>query len=1844
MALICFAKPVFAQLFQQDFSSSTTYTDYVNASPNSGQWNAIGTSGAGTVISINTTTSNKLRYARTGNAGSYSRTSDFSGPPSSLLYRLDLAISGNSAAQTTAAVFQVGSGFGTANSAEANANVHSRFGVNWTATTGQFSLRDIGGGSNSSNFSGTQTVFWAINNSGGSLTYKAPDGTNESIANDTWDLWIGNSKAFNDISATTSTQTLPDLKFAFTAGTGTIDIDNILIDPIPPTPTANAASSIANTSFTANWTTVSGVTGYRLDVATDNGFTSFVSGYNNLYVPGQSTASQSVTGLTAGTTYYYRVRSASQYTVGEFASGNSGTITATTTTSGPQEIDVESPTGTAIANGGSRTSFGSFQWGTNNDFTFRVKNTGGTDLSVSSISFGGTNSGDFSLVSAPTFPVTITPSSQQDFTVRFSPGGTGSRTGTITFNNDDSDEGTYVINISGTGTANTSSDIEDNTAPYSSSSPEYNINSQYISFTDATSTTAGKVIPMKIRIRDGGSALSDADNVGTELTDLKLTVKNTSGTNRLNFVKTAILTTIGGTVIATASQAGSELVFSGMSGSNVTATDNSDKILHLRISFNEANVTDNEKLVFKISSATASSSGSTFAATDAGGAETDNSTGNDRNRIEVVTDRLGFIQQPTNTSANSAMSPAPTVEAKDANGRRDLDYTTTISITSSGILNTSPLNATPSSGLATFSSVIHTAQGTGLTLTATSGALTSATSSTFDITLTSSATDYFRSAATGNWGSTSTWESSPDNSIWISATLVPNQNANTITIRNGHIVTIAASVTADQVVINNGGTLQYSGDGSVDFTLNDGTGTDLIIENGGRMLLNNTVQALYYEDGTVVVKSGGMIEVIDVGSNGEADGYANNEWQNNNAVPYEDLITWEDGAIFYWNTTQFFSTSNPFGIDYFPGNQSNSNVAIFRFNGNSGNHGGSNDTRFFGVVEISAGKTLNFTGTGVKVFKNGIRGSGNIAQNSTTCGQFQITGNAELGGSGTITLLNTTSGMLISSASTTTLSANKTISSGPINVAGTFDLTDKSISGTYTAFNVSGSSYVKTAHANGLRSSSGSLQNNSATYDFGISGTTVEYNKIGAQTVTNHNYYNLTLRGAGNKTLAGNITVFGNLEWIDLNGTAILKCGANTLDVRGNWDSNSSAEFDYGTGSVNFGQTGNTRSISGSNNFNILKIFGTVNLSSGTQNVYGRIEVPTAAVLNTNGNLTLQSGASLIHGTGTTNGGGTVNGTITVKRTGHSGNKYNYWSTPVATADVSILGANLYFYEPANATDNVTLSGLRAGWVPASGNMTLGKGYISQSGGTVSFSGTSNNGNISINITKNVGTSNNVPWNLIGNPYPCGLDASLFIGVNGPSSGGGNNTITGSLYFWDDDGSGGSGYTSGDYAVWNLSGSVPGPNSGMSPNGFVASGQSFFVEKISDGTSPVSFTNAMRASANNVFFRQSPISRFWMRITAPGNQNNETLIAFMDAATDSLDLLFDGRKLNVNNDIALYTKINDESFSIQAFPQLQHDRIIPLWMDAGTEGRHLLKLSWLENFDETVTIILEDRQLNHFQNLNKHPEYEFYTPAAVNISRFFLHLNPAMLIAASEESCGGNDGEISLFQPGNKLWNYVLYDCNQQFIASGMLSGSISFTGLKSGIYTLELTDQSAYSVTKKITVEGKHKVNADFIPTYSIAPADQFIHFVNNSTGANFYEWDFGDGTTVSGINDPFHAYSEEGNYLVTLRASNNDCEDVSSHHIAVYNIASGMGAVSDGKIHVSSRGNLIRVHFGSLSEKNVLIHVHNGSGQKIYQSGTNTRNNLLIDLTDIAGGIYFLTIRMEGITSTYKVLLGVK
>ncbi len=122
------------------------------------------------------------------------------------------------------------------------------------------------------------------------------------------------------------------------------------------------------------------------------------------------------------------------------------------------------------------------------------------------------------------------------------------------------------------------------------------------------------------------------------------------------------------------------------------------------------NTIDGQRLVFKILSNDVTLTVSQLASGQ------DQNSGSSKNLIDVAASALTYIQNTSNAIAGIAMSPAITVSAIDANGNRDLDFTSQIRITSSGSLSGTQVDAAASSGVATFSTLTHTAVATGIAL------------------------------------------------------------------------------------------------------------------------------------------------------------------------------------------------------------------------------------------------------------------------------------------------------------------------------------------------------------------------------------------------------------------------------------------------------------------------------------------------------------------------------------------------------------------------------------------------------------------------------------------------------------------------------------------------------------------------------------------------------------------------------------------------------------------------------------------------------------------------------------------------------------------------------------------------------------------------------------------------------------------------------------------------------------------------------------------------------------------------------------------------------------------------
>jgi phosphodiesterase/alkaline phosphatase D-like protein len=109
----------------------------------------------------------------------------------------------------------------------------------------------------------------------------------------------------------------------------------------PAAPNQPTITNITDQGFEVNWNVVSGATSYRVDISTEEDFSSYISGYQNKTV---ATNSEIVTGLTPETTYYVRVRAVNiSGTSSNSVSQNATTLASISCTAVPPEsVDVNS--------------------------------------------------------------------------------------------------------------------------------------------------------------------------------------------------------------------------------------------------------------------------------------------------------------------------------------------------------------------------------------------------------------------------------------------------------------------------------------------------------------------------------------------------------------------------------------------------------------------------------------------------------------------------------------------------------------------------------------------------------------------------------------------------------------------------------------------------------------------------------------------------------------------------------------------------------------------------------------------------------------------------------------------------------------------------------------------------------------------------------------------------------------------------------------------------------------------------------------------------------------------------------------------------------------------------------------------------------------------------------------------------------------------------------------------------------------------------------------------------------------------------------------------------------------
>lgn len=243
--------------------------------------------------------------------------------------------------------------------------------------------------------------------------------------------------------------------------------------------------------------------------------------------------------------------------------------------------------------------------------------------------------------------------------------------------------------------------------------------------------------------------------------------------------------------------------------------------------------------------------------------------------------------------------------------------------------------------------------------------------------------------------------------------------------------------------------------------------------------------------------------------------------------------------------------------------------------------------------------------------------------------------------------------------------------------------------------------------------------------------------------------------------------------------------------------------------------------------------------------------------------------------------------------------------------------------------------------------------------------------------------------------------------------------------------------------------------------------------KSKTGGGTITFNPNIRKHGTATFYKntmQGEVSRFYMSASNDDGLYNEILIAFMDGMTKGLDKTYDVGKLKGNPDIALYSKLvedNGVDFAHQALPPLDGaNEEVKIGLDVSTPGTYLFKIEELENFDETISIKLEDKQQGNMIDFREAGEYVFTLnePGQLH-SRFVLHFNATVGIEEQMQ-----DDNLSFYVYNNTLYivDEDLKDGVVQFY--NLLGQPVMEKRFHDRASTIDLDLPAAYYIVRIIT------------------------------------------------------------------------------------------------------------------------------------------------------------------------------
>jgi hypothetical protein len=485
-------------------------------------------------------------------------------------------------------------------------------------------------------------------------------------------------------------------------------------------------------------------------------------------------------------------------------------------------------------------------------------------------------------------------------------------------------------------------------------------------------------------------------------------------------------------------------------------------------------------------------------------------------------------------------------------------------------------------------------------------------------------------------------------------------------------------------------------------------------------------------------------------------------------------------------------------------------------------------------------------------------------------------------------------------------------------------------------------------------------------------------------------------------------------------------------------------------------------------NLTIQNSFGTVNLNSATE--IAGVLLPSLGTLQTNGNLTLISNASLSGSIGVISAGASVAGNVTIQRFIPSatagwvflgcpipGQTINSaWNDDIVTT--GFTGSDFpppgYTFNNVQRYDESQPGNRNVGWVPATNvtnvlSSTFGYNvYMNSSAQNIDVTGTIQSGSVAVAVpfTNNANVADG--WNIMTNIYPSEID---WVALEGNS----NDFAT--YYVYDSSLPG--------YRTYNANSQVG------SASRYIPHSQAFFVRSTIAGQT-LNFAENQKTSTNAAFERSTEDSRMIAFRLERNGLADEAILNFTEGATDAFEHAYDAEKwesLNTSSPELGLVSSDNMLLTIDARPLITDGTSIPVSLDLPAAGTYTFLVQEVMNLQPGVCMTIQDLVTGETFSASEGSELTVTVDAPFVGQRLMIHFSPAVEVLTTNATCfDADNGAIALAAVAGN-WNYTLL--NEAGIPVSAGASFAAIENLPAGFYSLELANSDAACGTSSVSL-----------------------------------------------------------------------------------------------------------------------------------------------------------------------------